>query len=283
MKKVLIIGYGYVGKGVHASLAGEHFRNEFTFYDVDFYDPNVEGSIRYPNFDTVDEYAAIFLCLPTPTSKINGKCDYSLIQWYLEHLYDYKGLLILKSTISPSGMKWISKCKPDLIFIPEFLTEKNWLEDSLKFKDKIIVGCQPEQIDAVVEFFSVAAMNWDSILGRKSPIYIQVDQVTASVFKYAANSFLAMKVVFMHEMHKWAKTEGILSDEQWEDLILAMKTDPRLGTSHFKAPGEHGYGYAGTCFPKDIEAFVNESNGDLSLLEQVHTRNKSLRKIINNI
>lgn len=278
MKKVLIIGYGYVGKGVHASLEGKQFENEFSNYMVDFYDPNVRGSIHYPNFDTINEYDAIFLCLPTPTSSVNGRCDYSLIQWYITHLSDYKGLLILKSTVSPSGIKWISKYCPDIIYIPEFLTEKNWLEDSLKFKDKVIVGCQPDKIEKLIEFFSMAAVNWNSTRGKLTPHYIQVDPVTASVYKYSANSFLAMKVVFMHELRKWCKSENVMSDAQWDDLVMSMQTDPRLGTSHFKAPGEHGYGYAGSCFPKDVEALINESNGDLFLLEHVHSNNQRLRR-----
>jgi UDP-glucose 6-dehydrogenase len=67
--------------------------------------------------------------------------------------------------------------------------------------------------------------------------------------------------------------------EHWDTLSGLMQSDARFGSSHFSAPGHHGLGYSGSCFPKDTQALVTESNGELSLLQATIASNNKLRSV----
>jgi len=99
----------------------------------------------------------------------------------------------------------------------------------------------------------------------------------ASFFKYMANSMLAMKVIINNELADLAERMGI----SWEAVSAIAKTDSRLGSSHWRVPGDNGeLGYGGACFPKDTAALKNlaDQNGaELSVLEAVMFKNHKLR------
>ena len=96
--------------------------------------------------------------------------------------------------------------------------------------------------------------------------------------KYFANSFFATKVSFFNEMF-------LLSDKlnlSWDKIVGGVMSDGRIGISHYQVPGHDGdFGFGGTCFPKDINAFIEtfENEGiDPVLLKAVWNRNLSIRK-----
>ena len=257
MKNILIIGYGFVGKSVEFSLSLKSSSFSFTIFD-----PVAGHDTDFSNWTDMD---AIFICIPTPTG-IDGSCDYSIVKHYAELFSNATCPVIIKSTVVPSGVKELVEINRNVVYVPEFLTEKNWKEDSVSAKNIIIGTDSLELFQNIADLFKEAKL---------SGTCLKVSPEEASLFKYASNTFLAMKVVYMHEMYKWLDR---IDSKAYNTVAHLMSMDPRLGTSHYKAPGDHGLGYSGTCFPKDTLALSVEAEGNLPLLEAVIARNKSLRK-----
>ena len=254
------MGYGFVGKSVEYSLTSF----KYSPVHVTIYDPFAGYDVDISNWE---DYHAIFICVPTPQAK-DGSCDYSLVEHYVETFANPPCPIILKSTVPPSAIDKLLAINPELVYIPEFLTEKNWKNDTLLAPNMFIGTNKLELFEIVSDMFEAADLQ---------SIPVHVSPRIASLIKYTANTFLAMKVVYMHEMYKWLKELG--KEDEFEALSDYLQLDERLGTTHFKAPGDHGLGYAGTCFPKDTLAFVMEANGSLPLLEEVIKRNKVLRQV----
>jgi len=98
--------------------------------------------------------------------------------------------------------------------------------------------------------------------------------------KYCINSFLATKVTFMNEMYDVLKSAGGI---EWREFVKIVNSDPRIGKTHMKVPGNDGSrGYAGSCFPKDTAAlayFAREIlNTPFTQLETSIEINDKLRK-----
>ena len=114
---------------------------------------------------------------------------------------------------------------------------------------------------------------------NECPVY-KTDLVTASMVKYCINSFLATKVTFMNEMYDVLKAA---KGADWNTFSKIIQTDPRIGNTHMKVPGNDGQrGYAGSCFPKDTAAlawFAKEIlNTPFTQLETSIAINEKLRK-----
>jgi UDPglucose 6-dehydrogenase len=259
MQNILVVGYGFVGKSVEYALTSR----EDSPFAIHIYDPKAGHDIDISNWT---DYCAIFICVPTPPGKF-GECDYSIVEHYVDMFKNPTCPIILKSTVPPSGIDKLLEINPELIYIPEFLTEKNWSHDVMN-SEVTYIGTNSDPL-----FFLVSEILVDA--GLKG-LAVHVTPRVASLIKYTANTFLAMKVVYMHEMYSWLKSEG--KEEEYSDLIFNLKYDPRMGSSHFKAPGDHGLGYAGSCFPKDVRALIAESEGMLDLLNEVHFCNTMLRQ-----
>ena len=109
--------------------------------------------------------------------------------------------------------------------------------------------------------------------------YIYTDAIAASLIKYTINSFLATKVTFFNELNSLFNQSG--TEESWDNFILAIANDPRIGNSHMQVPGHDGrLGFGGACLPKDSNAFniYSEEVGEtLSLLKKVIKTNNKIR------
>ena len=129
---------------------------------------------------------------------------------------------------------------------PEFLTEKNHVEDFRNPPMQIFGGLNADT-DAVEELYKKHSV-------CKPCPTCKTDIVTASMVKYCINSFLATKVTFMNEMYDVLKeAKGC----DWNTFIEIISNDTRIGKSHMKVPGNDGMrGYAGYCFPKDTNALA---------------------------
>lgn len=258
-----IIGHGFVG----SALA----------YTLDVAPIIVDP--RYGNTTVEDLLASspdfIFLCVPTPTNE-NG-CDDSLVLTYAKQLRNYPGTLIIKSTVPPSTVEHVLEVRSQegcasTVFWPEFLREDHAIEDILNPELTVLGSKNTEDATRMLAFIET----FSSIV-VKQPFY--VEPVAASIFKYAVNSFLATKVVFVHQLQQWMQERGNASE--WPAVQLLLENEPRIGSSHLEAPGKHGYGYAGSCFPKDVAALLRQAEHDssaLPLLEQVRKQNDDLRK-----
>jgi UDPglucose 6-dehydrogenase len=131
------------------------------------------------------------------------------------------------------------------IFNPEFLTEKNYIDDFIN-QDRIVLGNTSLTFDR--NLTTVIDTYLEAFPGV--PVVI-TDSTTAEMVKYLANIYLATKVTFANEMKEICDGVGTSYDE----VVKIAKLDKRLGDSHWQVPSPDGKrGFGGTCFPKDINA-----------------------------
>jgi UDPglucose 6-dehydrogenase len=233
-----IVGHGFVGSAVDQGFTRncdkfivDPKRNSNSIQDLIEFDP-----------------AAIFIAVPTPQST-TGEADVSTLATVLAQLNcgrDY--VVIIKSTVPAYRLTEFKLTYSDLriVYNPEFLTEKNYIEDFRNPAMHVFGGerTDTEQLEALYRDHSVCGA---------CPVY-HTDLVTASMVKYCINSFLATKVTFMNEMYDVLKAAG---GADWQEFVRIISQDPRMGTSHLRVPGNDGFrGYAGSCFPKDTAALA---------------------------
>ncbi len=227
--KIGIIGCGYVGSALKSSFS--HTADvEVMVSDPALNDMTVADIVKC-NPD------AIFICVPTP-QKQDKMVDGSIVRGAIDQIPE--GMLtIVKSTITPDFLP----DKKGLVMNPEFLTQAN-AEFEFMNPDMMVLGGSDFDTAKVIEVYSRSRI-------ASCPVYL-TDVITACFVKYALNSFLATKVVFMNQLHEfYAEYSGT----QWDSLVDIMKADKRIGGSHMKVPNEGNYGFGGACFPKDTNAF----------------------------
>lgn len=258
LPKIGIIGLGYVGSAIKDAYQDQQFN--VICVDVDSNKSN--GTYR----DLMD-CEAVFICVPSP-SKENGECDTGILNSVLYLLKDYKNLIISKVTAPPAFYEKLQLVYPNLVYVPEFLTSANSLKDFVSQEHVIIGGF-------VLAYQREAERILRAVQPIKSSRYTTIGE--AALTKYIVNSFLATKVVFMNEMQELARAHGY----KWEDIMMSLFGEPRVGASHLQVPGPDGqYGFGGMCFPKDTEALVKYAGKlgvQLSVLKSAIKKNTLLR------
>ena len=248
MNNIGIIGNGFVGGSVAFGFsAGSSALNT----NVMIYDRDTSKSVN--SFDeVVSDSDFIFVCLPTPMKK-NGQCDLSIIESSLSDIDQFnqknksRSIVILKSTIVPGTTKnFNSKFENlDIVFNPEFLTEKSARMDFLT-QSRIILGGENKQILQKVELLFLDRF--------KNHHTILMDSISAELVKYFCNIFFAVKVSFANEMYGIANDIGA----DWNKVLEGVLSDGRIADSHLNVPGPDGkQGFGGSCFPKDINALIS--------------------------
>jgi len=236
--KVGIIGNGFVGESQAYAFS--------SMADVKIFDINPIKSTHTLLEVLTQDF--IFVCLPTPM-KESGEQDISYIENFFNNigLYNTNAIFILKSTILPGTTKsLINKHNFNIVFCPEFLTEKTAKLDMLT-QSRIVIGGDNQHTEKVLELFKVR-------FGQKH--YILTDTTTAEFIKYMANTFLAVKVSVVNEFYRISEILGA----DWDKALEGFVSDPRIGNSHTNVPGHDGkLGFGGTCFPKDINALITMS------------------------
>lgn len=191
----------------------------------------------------------IFICVGTP-QRPDGSADLSQVEEVAREtaklMKSYK-LLIEKSTVPVNTHKLIKKTVQrylkdpsipyDVASNPEFLREGSAIEDFLN-PDRIVVGIESERARSIFE---------ELYKDFKCPI-IYTDPATSELIKHASNSFLAMKISFINMVADLCEKVGA-------DVKLVadgMGYDKRIGRHFLNA----GIGYGGSCFPKDVKAFI---------------------------
>ena len=274
MFKIGIIGYGFVGKAMHKT-----FEHNSDAYIVD---------PKYSEW-TVEDYATskpevIFICLPAPTMD-HGGVDSSLItdvMWRLSSI-KYEGIVVVKSTLPPDTVQTLydtfmhdNKLNFHLlryVYSPEFLRETNWEKDAVN-PDRIVLAGDYHDCKKVEEWYK----NHSHV--PRHARFMLADYKEAALIKYAANTFLATKVVFMNQLHQlYTDLLGPPHPDDWSAFTDMLCADVRIGTSHVKVPGPDGkYGYGGTCFPKDVRAMNGfDKYNRLTLLAEAEEANTHLR------
>ena len=179
----------------------------------------------------------------------DGSCNTSIVEGEIEKLDKLgKYTIVVKSTVIPGTTKaWNMKYKSDIVFNPEFLTEKNAVKD-FENQKHIVLGGPIKASDEIKKVYE--------IVFEKVKISC-VEETTAELLKYYLNCFLAVKVSFANEMYGLSNKLGV----SYDSLLSLVLEDERIGKTHLKVPGHDGdFGFGGHCFPKDLKALLNLTN-----------------------
>lgn len=293
MKRIAVVGTGYVGLVTGTCFAetgnqvicvdiDENKVNRMRNGEVPIYEPHLdvlfERNIKANRLSFTTDLAEgikdaeiIFLALPTPPGE-DGSADLSYILGVADELgkmiTDYK-VIVDKSTVPvgtaekvDAALRANAKVDFDVVSNPEFLREGFAVGDFLK-PDRVVVGTSSERAKKVMESL------YKPFVRQGNPI-IFMDEKSAELTKYAANSFLATKITFMNEVANFCELVGADVDK----VRIGIGSDSRIG-KRFLFPG---IGYGGSCFPKDVQALVEsgkEENFDFEILNAVMEVNES--------
>jgi UDPglucose 6-dehydrogenase len=296
--KITVVGTGYVGlvSGTCFAETG----NKVVCVDIDekkikrlqdgelpIYEPGLEKiflrNIKEERLtfttslkEGIKDAEVIMLALPTPPGA-DGSADLKYVLKVAEDLghllEDYK-VIVDKSTVPVGTAKKVhqaiaknAKVEFDVVSNPEFLREGVAVEDFMK-PERVVIGCSTERAKTVMgELYA-------PFVRQGNPI-IYMDEESAELTKYAANSFLATKITFMNEIARLCELFG--ADV---DLVRrGLGSDSRIG-KRFLFPG---IGYGGSCFPKDVKALVKSSadvNYEFKILTSVEEVNESQKLVL---
>lgn len=262
--RIGLIGYGIVGKSVKYSFKEE---NDFCIIDPAYYSTTYDDLMKFkPN--------VVYVCVPTPISKKEDEpLDFVYMETVFNNLVHQKlGVpIVVKSTVLHSYLIPFIDKGLNIVMEPEFLTEKNWKEDTLN-QQFLIVGGQADTTEWLVNQYEKS---------RKVKIdkVMQTSIVVACILKYTINSFLATKVSIMNELYDLLKAVG--EESVWKEVVEGLLLESRIGESHLNVPGHDGKrGFGGKCFPKDLSAFVRYGkliNSPLQVFQKAYEINKKLR------
>ena len=254
--KLVLLGYGFVGKAVHGVLQDHH---DIVIVDPEYSSDTVEDQVGSDGY---------IICLPTPQGD-SGECDMSIVFEMLNKIPIVDGRttnVLIKSTISMEGWREIEKNSNllNVCFSPEFLTAANAVED-FKNQDKMLFGGGDEEF--WIKVFR-PCKDFESIISSVPELILT---------KYVRNSFLATKVAFFNEIYDLCESMHV----QYDEIAYLVGMDERIGYSHLKVPGPDGYrGFGGACFPKDTLALcVSAKDQHLNILNAAIKSNMGKREL----
>ena len=296
--KISVIGTGYVGLVTGTCLA--ETGNEVICVDIDIdkvdkmrngavpiYEPHLdvlfERNIKANRLqfttsldEGLEHGEIIFLALPTPEDE-DGSADLSYVlnvsKLIGEKIKEYK-VIVDKSTVPVGTAEKVketisenAQCNFDVVSNPEFLREGYAVDDFLK-PERIVIGSSSERATKLMQKL------YNPFVRSGNPIII-MDEKSAELTKYAANSFLATKITFMNEIANYCEKVGADVDK----VRAGMGTDSRIG-KRFLFPG---IGYGGSCFPKDVKALKKaglDKDYDFKILNSVIEVNEKQKTIL---
>ncbi|MCP9767595.1 UDP-glucose/GDP-mannose dehydrogenase family protein [Lacihabitans sp. LS3-19] len=285
--KIAVVGTGYVGLVTGTCFA--ETGNYVTCIDIDIkkvdslkkgkitiYEPGLEvifernrkeGRLTFTTdlVEGIKDAEVIFLALPTPPGE-DGSADLKYILGVASDLgivLDHYAVIVDKSTVPVGTAERVhakiaenAKVDFDVVSNPEFLREGVAVEDFMK-PDRVVIGTKSDRAKAIMERL------YAPLVRQGNPV-IFMDERSAEMTKYAANSFLAMKITFMNEIANLCELTGADVD----NVRKGIGTDSRIG-KRFLFPG---IGYGGSCFPKDVQALgktAKEYGYDFKILKSV--------------
>ncbi len=223
----------------------------------------------------------ILLCLPTPQGE-DGSADLKYVFGIAEDIakilvenpeHEFK-IIVNKSTV-PVGtcgavteiMKKHNLKEFEVVSNPEFLREGYAVEDFMK-PDRIVIGASSEKAMNRMKSLYYPFTSHGSMI-------IEMNPESSEVTKYAANSYLAMRITFMNELANFCEEVGANVDL----VRKGMGSDTRIGKRFLYA----GIGYGGSCFPKDVNALIKtskEKGSEMKILTTVDEVNKNQKLIL---
>lgn len=295
---IAVVGTGYVGLVTGTCLA--ETGNRVVCVDIDekkvekmrngivpIYEPHLDvlferninaGRLTFTTEldEAIHTAEIIFLALPTPPGE-DGSADLSYVLGVADQLgkkiREYK-VIVDKSTVPVGTAEKVTAAVAanatvafDVVSNPEFLREGFAVDDFLK-PDRIVVGTSSKRAEALMQNL------YKPYVRQGNPI-IFMDEKSAELTKYAANSFLATKITFMNEIANFCELVGADVDK----VRIGIGTDTRIG-KRFLFPG---IGYGGSCFPKDVQALAKsgrEAGYNFRILESVMSVNEEQKVVI---
>ena len=301
--KITVVGAGYVGLVAGACFA--EFGNDVLCLDLDkvkidclcrgevpIYEPGLpelisrnkeEGRLKF----TTNVEAAVlhgnlqFIAVGTPPGE-DGSADVRYVITAAKNIGRFLNndvVIVNKSTVpvgSCERVKAVIGQEMDnrnvshyvsVVSNPEFLKEGNAIEDFMR-PDRIVIGTKdPIAVSLLRRLYAPINRYRDRIL--------VMDQRSAELTKYAANTMLATRISLMNEIANLSEKLGA----DIESVRRGIGSDPRIGYHFLYA----GCGYGGSCFPKDIRALQNtagEYGLQLSILESVEKVNRAQKQSI---
>ena len=294
--KIAVVGTGYVGLVTGTCFA--ETGNRVTCVDIDpnkinklaageitIYEPGLEkiflrnlreGRLQFTTDlrEGIEDAEIIFLALPTPPGE-DGSADLRYVLGVAADLgkllTDYK-VIVDKSTVPVGTAEKVQAAiaahyagEFDVVSNPEFLREGVAVDDFMK-PDRVVIGTQSERARKVMNDL------YAPFVRQGNPI-IFMDEKSAELTKYAANSFLATKISFMNEIAQLCERMGADVDM----VRRGIGSDDRIG-KRFLFPG---IGYGGSCFPKDVQALIKSAEDvqyNFSILQAVEAVNERQKK-----
>ncbi len=294
--QIAVVGTGYVGLVTGTCFA--ETGNKVVCVDIDkskveklsngeitIYEPGLEklflrnlkeGRLKFTTSlaEGIEGAPIIFLALPTPPGE-DGAADLRYVLGVADELgkllKDYK-VIVDKSTVPVGTAQKVHsavaahyKGEFDVVSNPEFLREGVAVDDFMK-PDRVVIGTGSERARKLMGDL------YAPFVRQGNPV-IYMDERSAELTKYAANSFLATKISFMNEIAQLCEKLGADVDM----VRRGIGSDERIG-KRFLFPG---IGYGGSCFPKDVQALIRsseEADYDFKILKAVESVNELQKK-----
>jgi UDPglucose 6-dehydrogenase len=295
--RICIIGSGYVGLVSGACFADlgntvicvdndEKKIKSLKAGSVPIYEPGLEELIRRNkregrlSFSSniragVRQCEIIFIAVGTP-SRDNGEADLSFVENVSREIASVMPsycLIVEKSTVPVNTGEWVERTikifnkrniKFDVASNPEFLREGSAIKDFMN-PDRIVIGVKSARArEILTELYKPL----------KAPIVV-TDIKSAEIIKHASNSFLATKISFINAISD-------ICDKVGADIVEVARgigLDRRIGKEFLNA----GIGFGGSCFPKDLSAFIRIADRigyDFGMLKEVQKVNDYQKKLL---
>lgn len=276
MKKVGIIGMGFVGRAVaQISVAGQI---ETCPYDL-----------TQTGLNSVEQKTAalsadfVFVCVPTPSSQ-DGQLDMSIVrsvvaEWKKKNS-NVDSVLVIKSTVNPGFTdQMIVEHGDRIVFNPEFFTQRTHLDDFLNADEILVGGSNPDCIEGVLNLYR----SFYHTVGSQLELprrYQGMTALMAEMVKISRNSYYATKVSFMNELSELCGKMGI-DYVQFREVFARQGRNAWVEYQHTAVPGPDGrVGAGGMCLPKDSLGLLElgHRNGiDMPVLEAAVAANRLRR------
>ena len=303
--KLVIVGSGYVGLVTGACFSEFGYKTICVDKDQDrinqlnsgvcpFYEPGMEDLLKKHlkntkllSFSTslsesIHKADIVFITVGTPSRRLEDDADLKYVWAVAEEISDNIKkycLVVTKSTVpvgtSKEIKRIIEKTVPkenfDVVSNPEFLREGSAINDFMR-PDRIVIGTDNKKSENIMREL------YRPLYLRETPLFVTSIE-SSEIIKYASNSFLATKISFINEVSDLCEVVGA----NVQDVSDAMGIDQRIGPKFLNA----GPGYGGSCFPKDVKAFISTAkkfDTNLSIINAVHESNKKrVIKIVDKI
>lgn len=242
--KICIIGLGFVGNAMYNSFINKGLEENVNLFGYDKYKGGGIGKISNGLVSDI-----VFLVLPTMFDEISGSYDKTSIIECCEYLEEnnYKGIVVIKSTVEPETTDNISNKFPSLFILhnPEFLTARTAYED-FHNQTHIVIGksklCTEEKVDMLKNFYLTFYPD------AEISICTSIESESMKIF---CNSYYAVKIQLFTELYLLTKSNG----SEFDKIVQMMIKNKWINPAHTKIPGPDGIiSYGGMCFPKDTNA-----------------------------